>query len=148
MTSLSFPIHRRPDPTPLDRIAAVHASPGSALHFTDHMAVADWTTEGGWSGDEGPRAYGPFSLDPASAVLHYAQEIFEGLKAFRRGTAPSGASDRRPTGSGWGAVLSGSPRRRCRSTPSWPRSGPSSRSTRPGCPRPTARRRASTCGRS
>ncbi len=83
MTSLSFPIHRRPDPTPLDRIAAVHASPGFGTHFTDHMAVADWTTEGGWSGDE-VRAYGPFSLDPASAVLHYAQEIFEGLKAFRR----------------------------------------------------------------
>ena len=70
MTSLSFPIHRRPDPTPLDRIAAVHASPGFGTHFTDHMAVADWTTEGGWSGDE-VRAYGPFSLDPASAVLHY-----------------------------------------------------------------------------
>ena len=80
---LTFPIHRRPDPTEPHLIAAVHANPGFGTHFTDHMAVARWTTEDGWFDDE-VRAYGPFSMDPASAVLHYAQEVFEGLKAYRR----------------------------------------------------------------
>src|SRR5699024_10032493 len=50
--------------------------------FTDHMARATWTAEDGWT-DRRVEAYGPLSLDPAAAVLHYAQEIFEGLKAYR-----------------------------------------------------------------
>ncbi|HEY4188173.1 MAG TPA: branched-chain amino acid aminotransferase [Polyangia bacterium] len=50
--------------------------------FTDHMAVADWTEEGGWS-DPRVVPYGNFSMDPASAVFHYGQEIFDGLKAYR-----------------------------------------------------------------
>src|SRR5690625_4907570 len=50
--------------------------------FTDHMARATWTAEDGWTGHR-VEAYGPLSLDPAAAVLHYAQEIFEGLKAYR-----------------------------------------------------------------
>jgi branched-chain amino acid aminotransferase len=37
---------------------------------------------GGWH-DAARRAYAPITLDPAAAVLHYAQEIFEGLKAYR-----------------------------------------------------------------
>ncbi len=50
--------------------------------FTDHMAVADWESERGWY-DPRVVPYAPFSLDPAAAVFHYAQEMFDGLKAFR-----------------------------------------------------------------
>lgn len=51
--------------------------------FTDRMFVMEYEAGRGWySAKIVP--YGPFSLDPACAVLHYAQEIFEGLKAFRR----------------------------------------------------------------
>jgi branched-chain amino acid aminotransferase len=50
--------------------------------FTDHMFVADFEEEKGWY-DPRVEPYGPLSLDPATAVLHYAQGLFEGLKAFR-----------------------------------------------------------------
>ncbi|WBU39270.1 branched-chain amino acid aminotransferase [Homoserinibacter sp. YIM 151385] len=62
--------------------AAVLADPGFGNHFTDHMVDICWSERGGW---HRPRVqpYGPIQLDPAAAVLHYAQEIFEGLKAYR-----------------------------------------------------------------
>ena len=50
--------------------------------FTDHMFVADFQEEKGWY-DPRVEPYGPLSLDPAAAVLHYAQAVFDGLKAFR-----------------------------------------------------------------
>jgi branched-chain amino acid aminotransferase len=50
--------------------------------FTDHMFVCDFQEEKGWY-DPRVEPYGPFSLDPACAVLHYAQAVFDGLKAFR-----------------------------------------------------------------
>jgi branched-chain amino acid aminotransferase len=50
--------------------------------FTDHMALIDWTPEREWH-DGRVVPYGPLALDPAAAVLHYAQEMFDGLKAFR-----------------------------------------------------------------
>lgn len=50
--------------------------------FTDHMAVAHWDADTGWHGKK-VTAFGPLVLSPAAAVLHYSQEIFEGLKAFR-----------------------------------------------------------------
>ncbi|WP_062298051.1 branched-chain amino acid aminotransferase [Demequina maris] len=52
------------------------------LQFTDHMAHMTWTAEEGW-GDRRVEPYGPIPMDPAASVLHYAQEIFEGLKAYR-----------------------------------------------------------------
>ena len=61
---------------------AVLAAPGFGTHFTDHMVTIDWDEDGGWR-DAKVVPYGPFQLDPAAAVLHYGQEIFEGLKAFR-----------------------------------------------------------------
>lgn len=61
---------------------AILADPGFGLHFTDHMFLAEWTDARGWH-DARVVPYGPFQLDPATAVLHYAQEIFEGLKAYR-----------------------------------------------------------------
>jgi branched-chain amino acid aminotransferase len=50
--------------------------------FTDHMFVADFQEEKGWY-DPRIEPYGPLEMDPAAAVLHYAQAVFEGLKAFR-----------------------------------------------------------------
>ncbi|GMA34540.1 hypothetical protein GCM10025876_07440 [Demequina litorisediminis] len=51
------------------------------VQFTDHMARMQFR-DGQWH-DRRVEAYGPLQMDPASAVLHYAQEIFEGLKAYR-----------------------------------------------------------------
>ena len=50
--------------------------------FTDHMFVADFQEEKGWY-DPRVVPYGLLPLDPAAAVLHYAQAVFDGLKAFR-----------------------------------------------------------------
>ncbi|UYG07359.1 branched-chain amino acid aminotransferase [Halomonas sp. M4R1S46] len=58
------------------------ANPGFGRYFTDHMAHVRWTLDAGWHGHE-VRPYGPLTLDPAAAVLHYGQEIFEGVKAYR-----------------------------------------------------------------
>jgi len=55
---------------------------GFGTIFTDHMFVADFQEEKGWY-DPRVEPYGPIPLDPAAAVLHYAQAIFDGLKAFR-----------------------------------------------------------------
>ena len=52
--------------------------------FTDHMFLADFQEEKGWY-DPRIEPYSPLTLDPATAVFHYAQAIFEGLKAFRGG---------------------------------------------------------------
>ncbi len=50
--------------------------------FTDHMFLMDYTAGQGW---HDPRIvpYGPIPMDPASSCFHYAQEIFEGMKAYR-----------------------------------------------------------------
>ncbi|MGH3359043.1 MAG: branched-chain amino acid aminotransferase [Nocardioidaceae bacterium] len=68
-------------PASAERRAEILANPGFGTHFTDHMFLAEWTPDGGWHNAR-VTAYGPLSLDPATAVLHYAQEIFEGLKAY------------------------------------------------------------------
>ena len=51
--------------------------------FTDHMLVVDWEQGKGWY-DARIVPFGRISLHPASTVLHYGAEIFEGLKAYRR----------------------------------------------------------------
>lgn len=61
---------------------ALLIDPGFGRVFTDHMAVAIWTRGGGWH-SAAVTARRPFVLDPAAGVLHYAQEIFEGMKAYR-----------------------------------------------------------------
>ena len=63
--------------------AGLVADPGFGKLFSDHMVTIEWTEGQGWhSATLGPRQ--PIALDPAAAVLHYAQEIFEGLKAYRQ----------------------------------------------------------------
>ena len=73
---------RTSTPTSDERLAEILASPGFGTHFTDHMFTVEWTPAEGWH-DARVTPYGPLTLDPATAVLHYAQEIFEGMKAFR-----------------------------------------------------------------
>ncbi|RIJ70719.1 branched-chain amino acid aminotransferase [Nakamurella silvestris] len=64
-----------------DDRAQILAAPGFGRYFTDHMVVIDYDVETGWH-DARVVPYGPFSLDPATMVLHYGQEIFEGIKAY------------------------------------------------------------------
>ncbi|MEF2979348.1 branched-chain amino acid aminotransferase [Subtercola sp. YIM 133946] len=61
---------------------AILSDPGFGKHFTDHMVQIEWTLAEGWH-DAEVLPYGKISLDPAASVFHYAQEIFEGLKAYR-----------------------------------------------------------------
>ncbi|MFC9339490.1 branched-chain amino acid aminotransferase [Streptomyces sp. NPDC057020] len=78
-------IELKPSSSPLSAAEreAILANPGFGRHFTDHMVTIRWTEGRGWH-DAQLVPYGPLSLDPATNVLHYAQEIFEGLKAYRR----------------------------------------------------------------
>ncbi|MBX9796858.1 branched-chain amino acid aminotransferase [Sphingomonas sp.] len=72
-----------PAPTPAAERAAMIADPGFGRVFTDHMVTIRFRAGQGWHDAQiGPRE--AISLDPSAAVLHYAQEIFEGLKAYRR----------------------------------------------------------------
>lgn len=66
-----------PKPIPQDE-----STLGFGLKFTDHMFLMDWDEGQGWH-DARIVPYGPLEIDPASTVLHYALEIFEGLKAYR-----------------------------------------------------------------
>jgi branched-chain amino acid aminotransferase len=77
-----FRVFASAQPLPAAEREAILANPGFGVHFTDHMVAIDWDEERHWH-DAQVRAFGPLTLSPASAVLHYGQEIFEGLKAFR-----------------------------------------------------------------
>ncbi len=70
------------NPRPEAEVAEILADPGFGTHFTDHMFTVEWTPDRGWHAAR-VTAYGPLTLDPATAVLHYAQETFEGMKAYR-----------------------------------------------------------------
>ncbi|MGH8870326.1 MAG: branched-chain amino acid aminotransferase [Actinomycetes bacterium] len=70
-------------PVPETQRAEMVANPAFGRVFTDHMVSMRWTAEQGWH-DAELVPYGPLSLDPATMVLHYAQSIFEGLKAYRQ----------------------------------------------------------------
>ncbi|GEL95506.1 branched-chain amino acid aminotransferase [Cellulomonas composti] len=76
-----FELHRSQTPVPDDERAAALASPRFGTVFTDHMARMSFDQSSGWHARR-VEPYGPLQLDPATAVLHYAQEIFEGLKAY------------------------------------------------------------------
>ena len=83
MATLAFETIPHGNPTPADKRAALMADPGFGKVFSDHMVTIRWTPDKGWH-EAQVRAREPFRIDPAAAVLHYAQEIFEGLKAYRR----------------------------------------------------------------
>jgi len=78
-------IELKPSAHPLDAAEreARLAAPGFGRYFTDHMVTIRWTAGRGWH-DGQLVPYGPLELDPANMTLHYAQEIFEGLKAYRQ----------------------------------------------------------------
>src|SRR5690349_24576375 len=80
---MGFTIRRNPNPRSDADREAILADPGFGRYFTDHMVRIDWTADGGW-GEGQVVPYGPLTLDPATMALHYGQEIFEGLKAYRQ----------------------------------------------------------------
>ena len=57
------------------------SEPGFGKYYTDNMVVAQWSEATGWQ-DAELKAYGPLTLDPATMVFHYGQEVFEGMKAY------------------------------------------------------------------
>ena len=59
------------------------AEGGFGKYYTDHMVICEWSEKDGWGVPE-LKPYGPLTLDPATAVFHYGQEIFEGMKAYRQ----------------------------------------------------------------
>lgn len=78
-----FEVTRSSRPTPDEERTAILANPVFGHHYTDHMVTAHYTEGQGWH-DATLKAMDDFRLHPAAAVLHYGQEIFEGLKAYRR----------------------------------------------------------------
>ena len=72
-----------PNALPAEKRDALVAEGGFGKYYTDHMVICDWSQESGWSEPE-LVPYGPLTLDPATAVFHYGQEIFEGMKAYRQ----------------------------------------------------------------
>ena len=79
--NLDFEIRPNPAPVSDGERAALLANPGFGRVFTDHMVTIRYADGKGWY-EPRVEARAPIQLDPAAAVLHYAQEIFEGLKAY------------------------------------------------------------------
>jgi len=75
-------IETNQNPLPDAEREAILANPVFGAKFTDHQVVVAWTKEDGWH-DAKVIPYGPIMMDPSAAVLHYGQEIFEGIKAYR-----------------------------------------------------------------
>ncbi|HEY5711328.1 MAG TPA: branched-chain amino acid aminotransferase, partial [Allosphingosinicella sp.] len=79
----SFVLEPSAAPVPAAERDLLLTDPGFGKVFTDHMAIVRYHSDLGWH-DARITARAPLTVDPASSVLHYAQEIFEGLKAYRR----------------------------------------------------------------
>ncbi|HEY1622090.1 MAG TPA: branched-chain amino acid aminotransferase [Streptosporangiaceae bacterium] len=84
---ITFAVHPATRPVSDSERARLLAAPGFGDIFTDHMVTLRYSPEHGWH-DGRLEPYGPLSLDPATAVFHYGQEIFEGLKAYRQPAGP------------------------------------------------------------
>ena len=79
---MQFDVSKNANPLEASERERIIANPTFGTHFTDHQVVITWEKDKGWhSGQVIP--YGPIMMDPSSAVLHYGQEIFEGIKAYR-----------------------------------------------------------------
>lgn len=81
-TNVSFTQVRTTSPKAILARQSVLDNPGFGKHYTDHMVSIDWDLDREWH-DHRVTPYAPLTLDPASLVLHYAQAVFEGLKAYR-----------------------------------------------------------------
>ena len=79
---LEFSLARNATPASDDVRGDILREPGFGRFHTDHMVSIDYTAGRGWH-DAAVLPYGPIELDPSAVVLHYAQEVFEGLKAYR-----------------------------------------------------------------
>ncbi|ANW65486.1 branched-chain amino acid aminotransferase [Mycobacterium sp. djl-10] len=79
---LEFSLARNTAPASDEVRAGILAEPGFGRYFTDHMVSIDYSEDRGWH-DARVLPYGPITVDPSAVVLHYAQEVFEGLKAYR-----------------------------------------------------------------
>lgn len=79
---LEFEVTLNPNPMPAAEREAVLENPVFGQHRTDHQVVCVWEKDRGWVSAK-VEPYGPIMMDPAAAVLHYGQEIFEGIKAYR-----------------------------------------------------------------
>ncbi len=79
--SLDFEIRPNAEPVSAAERSARLVNPGFGRVFTDHMVTIRYADTKGWY-DARVEARAPIPMDPATAVLHYAQEIFEGLKAY------------------------------------------------------------------
>lgn len=77
----AFTVESNTHPVSDERRAQLIDKPAFGEVFSDHMAHMTWTKGEGWS-DRRIEPYGPLNMDPAASVLHYAQECFEGLKAY------------------------------------------------------------------
>ncbi|KZS68699.1 MAG: branched-chain amino acid aminotransferase [Mycobacterium pseudokansasii] len=80
--SLQFTVTRAANPASDAQRVAILQDPGFGTFHTDHMVSIDYTEGTGWHNAR-VIGYGPIELDPSAIVLHYAQEVFEGLKAYR-----------------------------------------------------------------
>lgn len=69
-------------PASVARRAALLRDPKFGTTFTDHMVTIRWSSQRGWH-DARVEPLAPLSFHPATSVFHYAQEVFEGLKAYR-----------------------------------------------------------------
>ena len=79
---LAFTHETHPGPVDANERARLLENPGFGRVFTDHMVTIRYNETDGWH-DARVQARAPFQMDASSAVLHYAQEIFEGMKAYR-----------------------------------------------------------------
>ena len=79
---MEFSVTRNATPTPAPEREAILANPTFGTHFTDHQVIVVWEKDKGWH-SAAVVPYGPIMMDPSSSVLHYGQEIFEGIKAYR-----------------------------------------------------------------
>ena len=79
---LEFSLARNSSPASDEVRAEILGDPGFGRFHTDHMVSIDYTEGQGWH-NASVLPYGPITLDPSAIVLHYAQEVFEGLKAYR-----------------------------------------------------------------
>lgn len=80
--SEAFDVRPTSTPVPEAERARLLAAPRFGAVFTDHMARMSWTPDGGWERRR-VEPHAPLALDPATLVLHYGQQVFEGLRAYR-----------------------------------------------------------------